>query len=707
MSQRTKWILWVSLFVLAIVVSVGGYMVLTGKWKIGASELYQDGSTLQLANANGEPIYYAATPYFTLNTGQTTRVFVYAKSCPSGLKIGSWVSEGMATRYPGVTVTQIGDMAVYQQTGCSVALEIGNKLAINNSSPAGEYQLNLAFSANGGDITEKVALANKLRPRVVRFYLGGSAAATSGTNYYKTAQTSMLKQGVSFAAQGAQNIQFDVWGGKGKVDVTFNRGVVQQGVCVSGAPVEVRNISTVNNPDYRPQRFSVNMPNELGCPGKLFGGNVQYYEHPLKITSADGVKQETKIQTVAGMSANTTETHEVSATSFWPFTFCSTCGETPAVVVYEGSITPTGGIFVDNNPANVDSNQQKIGRLWTAIAGVHGIIETTGQAVMTRFKSTPLAFSNQPGGNNVITSFVAEPAQVVAGGASTLKWTTSGASTCTLQGQGVATTGSQAVSPQTTTPYALACTDGTGKTFHGSVVVTVGSTSSTSSSPSTTATTPTATSTTATSDASSCSSSQIAFGAVPGAWNMKVMPATSNVKKISDLLGISDVSVNSWAYRGPSSSYQKTNSFASSNGMWFNSSHQPLCVNKSSLVSPQKEVKLPYTGLNMIANPFSSAISTGKIEVKVGNSGYVALPELFGKKDGGKVYVKMAAFWDPKNNQYNAYQLFVNMAFFKDWIPKEYAQYFKNYKEMPATLGPWSSFWLATQTGQTVSVRYR
>ena len=63
-----------------------------------------------------------------------------------------------------------------------------------------------------------------------------------------------------------------------------------------------------------------------------------------------------------------------------------------------------------------------------------------------------------------ITSFSANPALITAPASSTLAWSTSGATSVTLNGASVAATGTQAVYPTVTTPYTLLATNACGST---------------------------------------------------------------------------------------------------------------------------------------------------------------------------------------------------------------------------------------------------
>lgn len=80
------------------------------------------------------------------------------------------------------------------------------------------------------------------------------------------------------------------------------------------------------------------------------------------------------------------------------------------------------------------------------------------------FAATFLPASSGGGGGTLptIASFTATPSSIQDGSSSTLSWSTSGATSATLNGASVATSGSQSVSPTQTTAYTLQATNSAG-----------------------------------------------------------------------------------------------------------------------------------------------------------------------------------------------------------------------------------------------------
>jgi phospholipase C len=118
--------------------------------------------------------------------------------------------------------------------------------------------------------------------------------------------------------------------------------------------------------------------------------------------------------------------------------------------------------------------------------GVGAVAPTGTKAVNPTATTTYTATATGPGGtttatatvtigsgNNVQVSISANPLTITAGQVSQLTWTSQNATSVTLNGQAVATSGSQNVSPAGTTVYTLIGTDTGGNTDTKQVTVTV------------------------------------------------------------------------------------------------------------------------------------------------------------------------------------------------------------------------------------------
>lgn len=402
MSQRTKWILGILSFLVAVTVAVGGYFIVTGKWKIGAAEF--QGSAIQFANPDGEPFVRGTGGLFTLNTGQETSLIAYSdETCPNDPALGYWAKEGGYD--PNVTIPEIGPMAAYGQTGgCSVEFKVKN-----DSTISGQYFFYLVFTGQGGRITDaklQQALITGGLTTQLSLYRGGSAPTTPAA-FYQPATTSFIHDG--FVKPGAK-VNFKVWGGMGPIIPRLNEGVMDAttGKCVNGTEIQVSNITKVNDPNYRPQIFEITAPDatKQGCnDNKYFGYGVatpllRRY-HPLTINSADGVEQKAQVPTIIStVSANKTATYEVSATELRTLTACGDCLDTMGVIVTGGSISPTGGTIALNKYGQTGAPDQPVAPATavfkTTVAGSFETLHTnltSGGAVI----ATPLLFSNQPG----------------------------------------------------------------------------------------------------------------------------------------------------------------------------------------------------------------------------------------------------------------------------------------------------------------------
>jgi len=278
----------------------------------------------------------------------------------------------------------------------------------------------------------------------------------------------------------------------------------------------------------------------------------------------------------------------------------------------------------------------------------------------------------------VINSFTANPETIDSGDQSSLKWTTTGATSCQIDQNigGVAVNGSKVVKPTYTTTYTLTCSNGGEYKVTETATVTV-------------------------KNPDVCDSGKSPFNAKKYLWFVKTLStnASTSDSNLTKYLGQYTLS---YYFDGFNKNYGEGKNGKASDfigqGFWLKNKtgFDYLCLTTSGSEKTSVETTLPHKGLGMIGNPLGSAISIKKnMTFKFSSKGdsWISWEEAFNQG-----LLKAAFIW---NNTTKSYLAYTNLTKYPDFTKYGY----QTFANMQDNLGPTEGIWIAPKSTEIVTVK--
>ncbi len=155
-------------------------------------------------------------------------------------------------------------------------------------------------------------------------------------------------------------------------------------------------------------------------------------------------------------------------------------GNNPINIFVGDNFSDPGATALDREDGDITANIVKTGTVNTSTVGTYTInYSVTDSGGLSDYESRSVVVSPRGGGGSPkpTVSLVANPGSIILGATSTLSWTSGNANSCSASWTvSTSTSGSQAVSPATTTDYAITCVgNGGSATATTTVIVTEGS----------------------------------------------------------------------------------------------------------------------------------------------------------------------------------------------------------------------------------------